>query len=137
MLVSIWTEDDNRFTRDADFLGKGDPSADRLTAVLSEVMGIDAEDGLRFEIGALRASAIREGQDYRGIRLKTVAMPGTTRIPITIDIGFGDAVADGGYTLTYPSLLDLPEATIRAYPPETVIAKSCMPSLCWGAQTGG
>lgn len=136
MLVSIWTEDDNRFTRDADFLGKGDPSAERLKAVFAEVMVIDAEDGLRFDIGALRASDIREGQEYGGIRLKTVAMLGTTRIPITIDIGFGDAIAGLVYTLTYPSLLDMPEATIRAYPPETVIAEKFHAIVVLGTANG-
>lgn len=57
------------------------------------------------------------------MRLRTIAHLGKTRIPIVIDIGFGDAMTTPDYTIKYPTLLDMPAASIRAYPPATVVAE--------------
>lgn len=123
ILVTFWTTDGNRFTRDADFLGHGDPDEDQLKDIFKEILSIEAEDGLVFDTDALTASPIRQDQQYGGTRLRTTAYLSNTRIPITVDIGFGDAVADPTYTIEYGSLLDMPTASIRAYPPATVIAE--------------
>jgi hypothetical protein len=37
------------------------------------------------------------------------------RLPIQVDIGFGDAVMPGTRNVEYPSLLDMPAARLRAY----------------------
>lgn len=47
MLVTAWIDDDNRVTRDADFLGRGDADAAKLTADFGEIMSISVDDGLR------------------------------------------------------------------------------------------
>jgi predicted nucleotidyltransferase component of viral defense system len=136
MLVTLWTDDENRVTRDADFLGHGDSNEDHLKAVFADILSLQTEDGLVFDTDALAASVIRQDQEYGGIRLKTVAYLGKTRIPITIDIGFGDAVADPVYTIDYPSLLDMPMANIRAYPPATVIAEKFQSIVTLGIVNG-
>ena len=123
MLVTLWTADQNRVTRDVDFLGFGDASEDHLISVFSQIMRLPADDGLVYDIDRLTAEAIREEQQYGGIRLKTIANLGKTRIPIVIDIGFGDAITTPDYTIEYPALLDMPAASIRAYPPATVVAE--------------
>jgi len=123
MLVTLWTDDDHRVTRDADFLGYGALEEERLITDFKEILGIKTDDGLRYDVGVLSAVQIREEHEYGGFRLKTFAYLGTTRIPITIDVGFGDAVADPSYTIDYPSLLDMPSSNVRAYPPATVIAE--------------
>ncbi|MFC3052360.1 nucleotidyl transferase AbiEii/AbiGii toxin family protein [Kordiimonas pumila] len=123
MLVTQWTLDSVRPTKDLDFLGFGDSDADHLIDVFSEVMELDGDDGLNFDTATLAATPIRDTQDYGGIRLKTTAYLDKTKIPITIDVGFGDAIVDPDYRIDYPSLLDMPPATLRAYPPESVIAE--------------
>jgi len=123
MLVTHWIEDESRVTRDVDFLGYGDASEAHLKTVFSKLMSLEANDGLVFDVDGLTAGAIKEDQEYGGIRLKTIAYLGKTRIPITIDIGFGDAMTDQDYSIDYPSLLDMPPASIRAYPPATVVAE--------------
>ncbi len=123
MLVTLWTGDQNRVTRDVDFLGFGDASEDHLISVFSQIMRQPADDGLVYDIDRLAAEAIREEQQYGGIRLKTLANLGKTRIPIVIDIGFGDAMTVADRSITYPTLLDMPVASIRAYPPATVVAE--------------
>ena len=122
MLVTLWTQDRGRFTRDVDFLGFGNPDPQHLASVFGDVLAIEGDDGLIFDTD-IRIEPIREDQTYGGQRLKTMAHLGTTRIPITIDIGFGDALPYPDYTVTYPSLLDLASGTIRAYSPATVMAE--------------
>lgn len=123
MLVTLWIGDENRVTRDADFLGFGEASEERLMSVFSEVMSQQVDDGLVYDIDSLTARAIREEQQYGGIRLKTVANLGKTRIPIVVDVGFGDATIAPDLTIEYPTLLDMPAISIRAYPPASVVAE--------------
>lgn len=48
---------------------------------------------------------------------------GKARIPLQIDIGFGDTITPDAIEIDYPTLLELPSPRIRAYPPETVVAE--------------
>ncbi len=136
MLVTVWVTDDNRVTRDADFLGHGDADPDRLVADFGEIMAIESDDGLAFDIDGLAATVIREEMEYGGIRLKTAAYLERTRIPVTIDIGFGDAMADATQRLDYPTLLDLPAPQVRSYPPATVIAEKFQAMVALGVLNG-
>lgn len=136
MLVTVWVEDDNRVTRDADFLGHGDPDPERLAADFRGIMAIESDDGVVFDLDALAATAIREEMEYGGTRLKTAAYLEKTRIPVTIDIGFGDAMADATQQLDYPTLLDLPAPNVRAYPPATVIAEKFQAMVALGVLNG-
>jgi hypothetical protein len=45
------------------------------------------------------------------------------RIPLQVDIGFGDVVTPAPMTLEYPTLLDSPPPHIRVYPLETIVAE--------------
>jgi len=136
MLVTAWIDDDNRVTRDADFLGHGDTDPDKLVAAFRAIMQIEGNDGLVFDAAALAATAIREEMEYGGVRLKTAAYLERTRIPVTIDIGFGDAMADATQQLDYPTLLDLPVPNIRSYPPTTVISEKFQAMVALGVLNG-
>ena len=136
MLVTQWLDDDNRETRDADFLGFGEADAEAIKAIFTEIMTIAGDDGLEFDTGALVATAIREEMEYGGIRLRTAAYLERTRIPVTVDIGFGDALADAGQSIEYPSLLDMERPSIRAYPPAAVIAEKFQAIVALGLANG-
>ena len=45
------------------------------------------------------------------------------RIPLQIDIGFGDVVTPNAEKIDYPTILKFPSPNIRAYPRETVVAE--------------
>jgi predicted nucleotidyltransferase component of viral defense system len=136
MLVTLWTKDRGRFTRDIDFLSFGAEDEAILKKTIAEILEIDAGDGLVFDGASLTAAPIREDQVYGGMRLKTVAYLEKTRIPITIDVGFGDALGNPNYTLDYGSLLDFPSASVRAYSPETVIAEKFQAVVALGIING-
>ena len=72
---------------------------------------------------SVHIEAIREDQEYGGMRIKLMAMLGSLRIPLQVDVGPGDAVVPPPEVLDYPGLLDLPRARLRAYRPETSIAE--------------
>ncbi len=136
MLVTQWLDHDNRETRDADFLGFGDADAEKIKAIFAEIMEIAGDDGLDFDTGALAASTIREETEYGGIRLKTNAYLERTRIPVTLDIAFGDALTDASQTIDYPSLLDMERPSIRVYPPGQVIAEKFQAVVALGLANG-
>ena len=136
MLVTQWLDHDNRETRDADFLGFGESDAETIKAIFAEIMAITSDDGLDFDTKALTATAIREDMEYGGIRLKTSAYLERTRIPVTLDIAFGDALVDGAQNIDYPSLLDMERPNIRAYPPAQVIAEKFQAVVALGLANG-
>lgn len=136
MLVTVWIDDDNRVTRDADFLGHGDPDPDRLITDFRQIMAVEGDDGLVFDLDSMSAEVIREDMEYGGVRLKTAAYLERTRIPVTIDIGFGDAMADATQHLEYPTLLDLPAPQVRSYPPASVIAEKFQAMVALGVING-
>lgn len=136
MLVTLWIESDSRETRDADFLGHGNSDPDHLREVFAGVLSIEADDGLVFDTRSLRAAVIREEMEYGGVRLRADAYIERSRIPVTIDIGFGDALADPARTMAYPSMLGMEEPEIRIYPPASVIAEKFQAMVALGAANG-
>ena len=136
MLVTQWLEHGNRETRDMDFLGFGEADAEAIKAIFAEIMTIASDDGLAFDTEALAASAIREEMEYGGIRLRTTAYIERTHIPVTLDIGFGDALATSSDRIDYPSLLGMERPSIRAYPPAAVIAEKFQAVVALGLANG-
>jgi hypothetical protein len=51
------------------------------------------------------------------------AFLGKARIPIQIDVGFGDVVIPGPRKIAFPSLLGMPQPEIFAYTRESVVAE--------------
>jgi len=123
MLLATWFDEPHRATRDVDLLGFGDAADDALLGTFREIMAIEVDDGVSFDLKGLRIEAIREEVEYGGSRLRTTAGLAGARIPITVDIGFGDAVEPGVEDIDLPVLLDMPSPHLRAYPLETVIAE--------------
>jgi len=81
------------------------------------------DDGLRFDAGTVTAERITEDADYEGVRVKFVAYLENARIPIQIDLGFGDVITPGTVETEIPSVLGLPRAKLQTYPRESVVAE--------------
>ena len=123
MLLAIWFDEPHRATRDVDLLGFGDAAEDALLGTFREIMAVEVDDGVSFDLKGLKIEAIREEVEYGGSRLRTTAALAGARIPITVNIGFGEAVEPGVEDIDLPVLLDMPSPHLRAYPLETVIAE--------------
>jgi hypothetical protein len=124
LLFALWYDTPHRPTKDADLLGFGADDADTLRATFSAVCAIDADDGVRYDTQGMKLAPIREDNVYGGMRLSLLAFVGSARLPVQVDIGFGDAITPAPEFVTYPTLLDGMDAPrLRAYPVYTVIAE--------------
>lgn len=113
-----------RSTTDIDLLGMEiNRDQDSLQLVFKEVLSVDLDDGIVFDTASLRAGDIAQTKDYPGIRITVMALLERTKIPITIDIGFGDSVIPEPINLPFPALLDASSTSIKAYSLESVIAE--------------
>jgi predicted nucleotidyltransferase component of viral defense system len=132
MLMATWFEDPFRPTRDLDLLGFGDPDPQAMLALFREVLAIEADDGVVFDVKGLAVDLIREELEYGGLRIKTGAAIAGARVRIVVDVGFGDAIEPDATELLLPVLLDLPAPRLRAYPRETVIAEKFQAMVALG-----
>ena len=124
LLFSLWYEHPHRPTRDADLLGRGPSDPGTLAKVFQEICGLSVQDGIVFQIEAIRAAEIRKTTDYGGVRVDIPATLSGARMALQVDIGFGDAVTPGPEEVQYPVMLEgMPAPTLRAYPKHTVIAE--------------
>lgn len=57
MLVTLWTADTGRFTRDIDFLAFGSDEEAELKTAFSRILAIDGGDGLVYDVASLTAVA--------------------------------------------------------------------------------
>lgn len=133
MLFTVWEGDLHRPTQDVDFLGFGDHSLERLTAVFRELCTTSVEDdGLVFDPDSIRAEAIRAIDEYGGVRIALDAKLGTAVIRVQVDVGLGDAVTPGPTDAAYPTLLEFSAPVIRVYPRETVVAEKVQAIVKFG-----
>jgi hypothetical protein len=124
MLFVTWLADPFRPTRDLDLLGYDDDDVGAIAETFRAVCAHSvADDGVVFDVADLEATPIREAAEYGGVRVRTTATIDGARIPIQIDIGFGDAITPAPVEIDYPALLDAPAPRLRAYPVETVVAE--------------
>jgi hypothetical protein len=124
MLFALWGSSYYRPTRDLDFAGYGNAETNDVLAALREVCGISVpDDGLSFDLTTLAAEPIRDNTEYQGLRIKLRATLDSARIPMQIDIGFGNAIEPPAVDADYPTLLGSPSPNIRAYPHEAVVAE--------------
>jgi predicted nucleotidyltransferase component of viral defense system len=125
MIFLIWTEEIYRPTRDLDLLACVSHTADRLKSVFEEICRAAVEDdGISFLPESILAEAIRENQAYGGIRVTIRAQIGKIRIPVQIDVGFGDTVIPDPIKSRFPALLQEADGpVILAYSRESAIAE--------------
>ena len=113
-----------RPTRDIDLLGHGDSSADHLVSVVRDCCRVAVEDdGMRFDPDSVSGRDIRPEAPYDGCRIKFKGYLGTARVPMQVDVGFGDVVVPGPIWIEYPELLDLGSPHVKAYSLETAVAE--------------
>ena len=124
-LFSVWTDKPYRPTKDLDVLGRGDNSVAAVEQAFRELCEVSVEDdGLEFDPASVRGEQVREEDEYEGVRVTLTGTLGKARIPVQIDVGFGDVVIPRPKKVDVPCVLDsLPPARVLAYPPESVVAE--------------
>ena len=106
MLFALWGSSFYRPTRDLDFAGYGSAETNDVIAALRDICGISVpDDGLSFDPTTVTAEPIRDDAEYQGLRMKLRATLAGARIPMQIDIGFGNAIEPPAVDADYPTLL--------------------------------
>lgn len=123
MLFAVWYDQPHRPTRDLDLLGFGANDIPLLEATFQSICRIEANDGTQFLADTVRGVEIREANIYTGVRIKLIAQLAGAKIPLQIDIGFGDAVTPAPEPINYPTLLDFPAPQLNAYPHYSVVSE--------------
>jgi predicted nucleotidyltransferase component of viral defense system len=133
MLFQVWADEPHRPTRDLDLLGRGPTDVQRLTEVFRAICTTPVvDDGIHILVDTIHGEEIRETQEYRGVRVLFEARLANMRIPIQVDVGFGDAVTPGPVEIEFPTLLDLPPPVLNAYSRETVVAEKLQAMVMLG-----
>ncbi len=124
LMFVVWNVPRSRSTRDIDLLGQLENSVDHLIQVAKDVCEIIVEpDGLIFDPNSVKGKSIMAKGEYLGIRLNLTGFLAMARVPIQIDIGFGDLIFPKPTEIEYPSLLGFPSPHLKGYPRETVVAE--------------
>jgi hypothetical protein len=122
-LFTLWTGHTHRPTKDLDLLGQGSSAIGAVERTIRAISEIQEEDGLVFDSTSVEGTKIKDDDEYDGVRIKLLVDLAGARIPMQIDIGFGDAVYPEPELASFPVLLQMEAPLIRAYPREASIAE--------------
>jgi hypothetical protein len=124
LMLRVWEVATIRPTRDIDLLGRTANDPQGIAAAARDICATAVDpDGLEFDGASVEVGRIAEEAEYDGVRVNFRGQLGKARIPMQIDIGFGDRVTPGPVEIEYPSVLGTPGANLLGYTPETTIAE--------------
>lgn len=125
LMFSVWQGLYSRPTRDVDLLGRRALGVEQVVEAVKAICdeSVPDDDGLRFDAGSVIGESIVEAANYAGVRVRFVGYLETARIPMQIDIGFGDPIVPGPHLVQLPTLLDFPPPEVQGYSRESAIAE--------------
>jgi predicted nucleotidyltransferase component of viral defense system len=113
-----------RSTSDIDFLGiEIGNASEQILAIFREVFAINYDDAIIFDQSSIEIMPINEFKVIHGVKVTGMAYLDRTKIPVSIDIGFGDVIYPDALNIRFPTLLDMDPANITSYSKETIIAE--------------
>jgi hypothetical protein len=124
LMLRAWQTPESRPTRDIDLLGYVGNELPTLEQIARDVCSTLVEDdGVRFEASTVKSRRIKEDAEYEGVRVTFTGFLGTAKIPMQLDVGFGDVVHPAPQERDYPTMLEFPAPRLGMYPRETVVAE--------------
>ena len=126
-----------RPTRDVDFAGYGNYETGAMLKKMQDIclQPIAEDDGLIFQTDRFKVTPIRVQQQYKGLRFKFLARLGSIRIPMQVDVGFGDVIEPDAVEIKLPTMLNQPAPHVFAYPIEVVISEKFNAMANWTERT--
>ena len=123
-LYAIFDRKYERATTDVDLLARRiSNSAEKMKSVFCDIFAQDVDDALVFDLDSITAEDITEFKEYHGLHISAVAYLNRTRIPIGIDIGFGDVIYPDTVEMEFPVILNMEAPKVNAYSLESSIAE--------------
>ena len=126
-----------RATMDIDLLAQQIPNdAEEMKKVFREIFTIEYDDALRFDLNTLEVINITEFKEYHGVNVSIMGYLDRTKVPVSIDIGFGDVVYPERMQMEFPVLLDMAVPEVYAYSVYSVIAEKFEAFVSLGLANG-
>ena len=121
----------NRYTADIDFLlRKETMNENRLKEIFTDIIAIDADDSISFEISDI--SPIRDEDAYGGFSILLTGRLENVRQSFHVDVATGDPITPKDIEYSYQSLISHETIAFRAYNLETVVAEKLQTILFRG-----
>lgn len=123
-LYALFDGEFSRATRDIDLLAMNLPNTiEDIKTVFEKIFSIDCDDALQYDLCTLEVKNITEFKEYHGVNVSVIAYLDKTKVPISIDIGFGDVVYPSRVKMEFPVLLSMEAPEIYAYSISSVISE--------------
>ena len=123
-LYALFNGDYTRATTDIDLLAQCiSNDIEEMKKVFKEIFSIKCDDALRFDLNTLDLIYITEFKEYHGVKVSILGHLDKTKVPISIDIGFGDIVYPERMKMDFPVLLDMDIPKVYAYSISSVVAE--------------
>ena len=123
-LYALFNGDYTRATTDIDLLAQCiSNDTEEMKKVFKEIFSIKCDDALRFDLNTLDVIYITEFKEYHGVKVSILGYLDKTKVPISIDIGFGDIVYPERMKMDFPVLLDMDIPKVYAYSINSVVAE--------------
>ena len=121
----------NRYTADIDFLlRKETMNENRLKEIFTDIIAIDADDSITFEISDI--SPIRNEDAYGGFSILLTGHLENVRQSFHVDVATGNPITPKDIEYSYQSLISNETIAFRAYNLETVVAEKLQTILFRG-----
>lgn len=126
-----------RATMDIDLLAQHiSNDTEEMKKVFHDIFSIECDDALRFDLDSLDVINITEFKEYHGVNVSVMGYLDRTRVPVSIDIGFGDVIYPNRMRMSFPVLLDMEAPEIYAYSVYSVIAEKFEAFVSLGLANG-
>lgn len=122
-LFKLWSDENYRATWDLDLFGRGAGAVSDVVTAVHDLCEIAVDDGLTFNRGSVTGEELRGPGESAGVRVRLQAQLADARIPLQVDVGFGDTIVPAPTRVTFPTLLEHDAPRVLAYPRETVVAE--------------
>ena len=123
-LYALFEGEFARATRDIDLLARNMPNnVEDMKKVFEIIFSIECDDALRYDQETLEVTDISDFKEYHGVNISIMAYLDRTKVPVSIDIGFGDIIYPNKVKMEFPVLLDMEVPEIYAYSISSVISE--------------
>lgn len=136
-LYALFDGEYARATTDIDLLAQRIPNdVEEMKQVFKDIFSIECDDALRFDLDTLEVISITEFKEYHGVNVSITGYLDRTKVPVSIDIGFGDVVYPERMKMEFPVLLDMEVPEVYAYSIYSVIAEKFEAFVSLGLANG-
>jgi predicted nucleotidyltransferase component of viral defense system len=136
-LYALFDGEYARATKDIDLLAQHiSNDAEEMKNIFHEIFAIQCDDAINFDLGTLKVIDITEFKEYHGVNISIMGYLDRTRVPVSIDIGFGDVIYPDRIKMEFPVLLDMEVPEVYAYSIYSVIAEKFEAFVSLGLANG-